>query len=125
MVDQNNSKKRFGFSSQYRLKSSLQFDKVFQARRSISDGHLILFARPNNLGHCRIGLGVGKKVGGAVQRNDYKRRLREAFRLSQHELKGSFDLVVVPRAKKRICVSQYQKSIVHLFRRLQKRIEKK
>src|SRR5205814_4807409 len=46
---------------------------------------------------ARVGLTVSSKVGGAVQRNRIKRRLREAVRL---ELAGlpAVDLVIVARA---------------------------
>lgn len=43
----------------------------------------------------RLGIAAGRKMGGAVQRNRAKRRVREAFRLAG--LQVGADIVVVPR----------------------------
>jgi ribonuclease P protein component len=53
-----------------------------------------VIARPNDLGHARLGLAVGvRAAGNAVRRNRVKRVIREAFRANQQEL-PSVDLVV-------------------------------
>lgn len=44
----------------------------------------------------RLGLTVSKKVGGAVERNTIKRRLREVFRRRKTELPG-IDLVIIAK----------------------------
>jgi ribonuclease P protein component len=46
---------------------------------------------------ARIGLTVPKAVGGAVERNRIKRRIRAAFRLHREKLGSRWDLVVNPR----------------------------
>ena len=48
-------------------------------------------ARPNDLKYYRLGLSIGRAVGGAVQRNRLKRLLREAFRLIEPELPRKAD----------------------------------
>jgi ribonuclease P protein component len=45
----------------------------------------------------RLGLTVPRAVGGAVERNRIKRRLREAFRLQRSRLGAQWDLVLNPR----------------------------
>jgi ribonuclease P protein component len=45
----------------------------------------------------RIGFTVGRALGGAVQRNRMKRRLREAVRLSRPAVAASADVVINPK----------------------------
>ena len=45
----------------------------------------------------RIGFTVGRVLGGAVQRNRIKRRLREAARLHLPELTARVDVVINPK----------------------------
>jgi ribonuclease P protein component len=47
----------------------------------------------------RLGVSVSKDHGGAVRRNKLKRLLREAFRLEQHRLPPTADLVLIPRQR--------------------------
>jgi ribonuclease P protein component len=56
-----------------------------------------VIARPNGLGHARLGLAVGiRAAGNAVNRNRVKRVVREAFRHMLQEL-PPLDLVVNAR----------------------------
>lgn len=47
----------------------------------------------------RLGVVAGRTIGGAVERNRAKRRLREAFRLNRHRLQGKCDIVLMARNK--------------------------
>lgn len=89
---------RLHFRRRHRLSRDRDYRAVFEARVRKHAGPLTVFALPNGLDHPRLGLSVGRRVGGAVTRNAIKRRLREAFRHLQHrpELQG-LDLVVTVR----------------------------
>ena len=89
---------RLTFPKKLRLLRQSQFDAVYQAKQAVVIGPLRILGLPNSLPHCRLGLNVSKRVGGAVQRNRVKRHLREAFRLMQHELPPGMDLLVIARA---------------------------
>jgi ribonuclease P protein component len=100
------------FPRSRRLTHDLQYQAVYGARVRKASGPLAMFALPNSLPHPRLGLAIGRRVGGAVERNRLKRLLREAFRLSQHDLPlaatGSYDLVINARAHKPLELDEYQ-----------------
>ena len=57
------------------------------------------FFRPDGAG-ARLGLTVPRAIGGSVERNRIKRRLREAFRLHRARFAsplGAWDIVLNPR----------------------------
>lgn len=56
-------------------------------------------ASPGDSTLPRLGISVGRRVGGAVERNRVKRCLREAFWAVASELPDACDYVVVARAE--------------------------
>lgn len=58
-----------------------------------------------------------------MKRNRLKRLLREAFRLSQHELPTGLDLILIPRQNAGAGLDDFRRSLVQLARRLAKRLE--
>lgn len=116
-------KKRLRFGAQRRLKKSSEFEQVYSHRLSASDERLVVYARPNGLNRSRLGVSVGRKLGPAVRRNRYKRTLREAFRLMQHELPTGYDFVLVPREHAAASTRLYCQSLAHLCRKLHRRSE--
>ena len=83
-----------------RLSRSAEFDRVYREGRSHAGPHLVVhsFPREDDDG-ARLGLSVGRKVGGAVERNRIKRMLRDAFWGLADELPAGHDFVVVARAE--------------------------
>jgi len=86
--------RRFRFSRSMRLSRASDFSAAFRDGLRRSRGPLVVFMRPNGLNQHRLGLSVGRRVGGAVTRNRIKRQIREAFRKTRPDLDGAFDIVV-------------------------------
>ncbi len=73
-----------------------QFRRLYRRGKSVVTPTMVVYATPNRQNYCRLGITAGKKVGGAVERNRAKRRIRELFRIEQPRLKG-FDFCIVAR----------------------------
>jgi ribonuclease P protein component len=83
-----------------RLSRSGEFERVYREGRSHASRHLVVYAFPRAEGDDtdpRLGVSVGRKVGGAVERNRMKRLLREAFWAAAEELRDGHDFVIVAR----------------------------
>src|SRR6266478_3597297 len=89
---------RLRFGRAARIKQSRDFARLRQQGKRLALGCLI--ANWQGLppsGHSRLGVITPSSIGGAVARNRARRLLREAFRLHQHDLAGTIDLVLVAR----------------------------
>jgi ribonuclease P protein component len=82
-----------------RLSRSGEFERVYREGRSHASRHLVVYAFPRQDGDGvpRLGVSVGRKLGGAVERNRVKRLLREAFWATAEELGEGHDFVIVAR----------------------------
>ena len=84
-----------------RLTRSGDFKRAYRDGSSRSNRYLVLyeFQRPEDSERDqRLGVSVGRKVGGAVDRNRVKRVLREAFWEMADQLNEASDFVLVARA---------------------------
>ncbi len=84
-----------------RLKKKADFDKAHREGKAIKNELLVmvLFSRDDCGEGPRFGYSVSKKLGGAVERNRIKRRLKEALRECEPLKEQAIDLVIIPRAK--------------------------
>lgn len=81
------------------IKENRDFRRIYQKGRSFVTPQLVVYVRGNHLGSNRLGLTTGVKIGGAVQRNRVRRRLREIYRLNQSRLRQGNDLIIVARTR--------------------------
>jgi ribonuclease P protein component len=91
-----------------RLSRSAEFDRVYRHGESAANRYLVLYAFPRETdspaassaggeSDGRLGVSVGRRVGGAVVRNRVKRLLREAFwSIADQEIEQR-DYVIVAR----------------------------
>lgn len=83
-----------------RLSRSRDFDAVYRQGRSTSTRYLVLYSFPRQEPDGdgpRLGLAVSRQLGGAVERNRLKRRLRAAFDELSGDLSDDVDYVLIAR----------------------------
>lgn len=86
------------FGRERRLRARAEFDRVFRKGTRVEGRLFVMIGLPNDRADHRLGLAVGRKVGGATDRNRVRRLLRESFRRLEPADGGGFDLVVVAGA---------------------------
>jgi ribonuclease P protein component len=89
-----------------RIEGNADFWKDRRRRKRFDTEHFVLILRKNDKDVKRLGLVVGRKVGGAVSRNRIKRLIREFFRLNKEKMPESSDLIVL--AKENIEIKGYR-----------------
>lgn len=82
-----------------RLRSRKQYQRMGWNAIKYTGRWILADIRVTNATYSRLGITVTKRFGQAVQRNRFKRIVREAFRLSCSHLIPTFDVVVRPRSQ--------------------------
>ena len=89
----------------YRLKKQSDFQKIFKkGKRGFSPSLTVLYT-PSKI--MTMGISIGKKHGKSVKRNRIKRLLREAFRATQGEMKGTYSIVLLPKVSEEYSLQLY------------------
>ena len=94
-----------GFPRTARLLRHADFERVYKlGRRHFSTSMTVFYLSRQDANAARslgpglrIGFTVGRALGGAVQRNRMKRRLREAVRITRRPVGVSADVVINPK----------------------------
>lgn len=122
-----------GFSRSGRLLKHSDFDRVYKQGRRHFSPHMTVFYLRQAEGALpgdglskkgpRVGFTVGRVLGGAVERNRIKRRLREAVRQRRSVLQGagacSVDVDVVINPKKSVLTEKFSVVLEEVGRALE------
>jgi ribonuclease P protein component len=106
----------YRFAKEAKLLRPADYRKVYDygTRRNLD--FLLAFALPTERTFSRIGLTVPRAVGGAVQRNLLKRRMREAVRAHLSNLGPGWDIVFnVRQAALRVPFSMLDATVGKFF----------
>jgi ribonuclease P protein component len=81
-----------------RLRKNTDFLSTMKGKRLSLDGLSLFYAR-NELGCCRVGISVGKKLTKAVHRNRIRRQIRDCISRTLQGSGNGYDLVFVARTE--------------------------
>ena len=79
------------------LKDAKVFSKMYKKGVRVGHSFAVAYYSSNRRPYNRFGITVGKKVGGAVERNRAKRIIRAAYRKNELLLPIGYDIIIVAR----------------------------
>lgn len=105
------------FPKYRRIRKRSGFNRLRQVGRKLYSKHLLLIVNPNSGFESRLGITVTRRVDKrAVQRNRFKRVIREIFRQHNQHFREPIDLVVI--ARQEACQCRYADLARELLGRL-------
>ena len=81
------------------LKQNYEFRSLYARGKNTAGVYLAVYARRTRRNVTRLGVSVSSKLGGAVVRNQVRRRIKEAYRLQESRFAEGVDMVVVARSR--------------------------
>jgi ribonuclease P protein component len=113
--------------SEQRLRSRLEFKRVYAEGIKVGGAFVVVFARPREGTTSRLGITATRRCGGAVERNRARRRVRELFRRHPEVLAGPpVDLVVNVRAEcARVAWRELEEEYLTCVRRAVRRLARR
>ena len=101
------------------LNKNHEFKRLYNKGKSAASQCVVVYCRRTGRNANRVGFTVSTKIGGAVQRNRIRRRLKEIYRLNEEKLKTGYDIVIVARIRSRyLGFHEIESSVLSLFRKL-------
>lgn len=79
------------------IRAREDFARISEKGRSRSDRLMVVRFVPNGRDHDRFGISTGRHLGGAVQRNRVRRRVREVLRRVPNQTGHGWDVLIVAR----------------------------
>lgn len=106
------------------VKKNTEFNNIMKIGKKYSSDIFYVYAVDNSYTFNRYGISVSKKVGNAVTRNKYKRRIKDIIDDIEINFNGK-NIVIISRPKLRFCDYDYIKnSIINLFSMIGEKNEK-
>ena len=106
------------------VKKNTEFNEILKSGKKFANDIFYVYVKKND-SHNRFGISVSKKIGNAVIRNKYKRRIKDIIDKYKFMYDG-YDIVFISRPKLKNCQYFYIKeSIFNILNVIGEKNEKK
>ena len=106
------------------VKKNTEFNNIIKVGKKYYNDIFYIYIVDNSYPYNRYGISVSKKVGNAVTRNLYKRRIKDIIDDADIKFSGK-DVVMISRPKLKFCDYNYIKdSIIKIFSMIGEKYEK-
>ena len=79
------------------VKKNDEFNEIIRTCPSVKDSNLVIYYKDSTLPYDRYGISAGTKLGHAVVRNLYKRRLRMIISQNKNNYENFKDYIIIIR----------------------------
>jgi len=101
------------------LTKNHEFRRLYNKGKNAATKCVVVYCIRNGKPENKLGITVSTKLGGAVQRNRVRRRLKEIYRLNEHRLHTGYNIVLVARQRSRHAGwKELESSVIYLFKKL-------
>lgn len=106
----------------YIVKKEEDFNNIIKKGKLNKNKYLVIYNIENNLPYDRFGVSVPKKLGNAVFRNKYKRKLRSIIDIYRKDCNNSKDYIIILRSKgKDLEFNELKESLITLLKQGEKK----
>ena len=81
----------------YIVKNDRDFNKIINNNKYLKSKKFIIYYEDNNLNYDKYGISVGKKLGNAVTRNKFKRKIRSIIDEYRKNYNNSKNYIIILR----------------------------
>ena len=81
----------------YIVKYTRDFEKIMNNGKCLKNKSFVVYSLDNNLPYNRYGISVSKKLGNAVFRNKYKRKIRSIIDNNKKDYINGKDYIIILR----------------------------
>ena len=81
----------------YIVKNERDFNKIINNNNYLKSKKIVIYYEDNDLNYDKFGISVGKKLGNAVTRNKYKRKLRSIIDEYRKDYNNSKNYIIILR----------------------------
>ena len=100
------------------VKTKRDFNNIINNGKCIKNKYYVVYSLDNNKNYDNFGISVGKKVGNAVIRNKYKRKIRSIIDIYRKDFINSKDYIIILRSSAlSISFQEMKESLILLLRK--------